>query len=260
MTSEHRYHIKEELVAYTVAVILAAGKSKRMKSDTPKVLHEACGRPIVEYVLDAARAAGAERLILVVGHKADLVKQSLEQHADVEFALQTEQLGTGHAVMSARELLQGHQGSVLVLAGDTPLLKGASLAALLKELHAQGAACVVGTARTEQNDGLGRIVRDETGEFLKIVEQRDATPEQLRITEINTGCFAFEGPALFEALEKVRPENAQGEYYLTDCAEILRKLGRRVVAVCTMDIQEAMGVNTQEQLVEVEQVMRQRNS
>ncbi len=242
-----------------VAVILAAGRSKRMQSELPKVLHPACGRPILEYVLDAARQAGAKRLILVVGHKAELVQQAMQHHADVEFALQTEQLGTGHAVMSAYELLKDHQGSVLVLAGDTPLLKGSSLAGLLDALSTENAACVVGTARTENNFGLGRIVRDAEGTFQRIVEQRDATPEEQKITEINTGCFAFEGPALFQALQDVRPENSQGEYYLTDCAEILRRQGRNVVAACTLGIEEAMGVNTQEQLAEVETAMKSRS-
>jgi len=240
----------------TVAIILAAGKSKRMQSETPKVLHQACGRPIVESVMDAARKAGASRLILVVGHKADLVQQALQHHPDVEFALQAEQLGTGHAVMSCREHLTDFQGQVLILAGDTPLLRGSSLQKLLKEQQLQQAVCVVGTAKTQKNQGLGRIVRNEQGEFLRIVEQRDATPAELQITEINTGCFAFDCESLFSALQQVRPENAQGEYYLTDCPEILSRQGKRVIAACTLDIQEALGVNTQEQLAEVEKVMQ----
>jgi bifunctional UDP-N-acetylglucosamine pyrophosphorylase / glucosamine-1-phosphate N-acetyltransferase len=254
-----------------VAIILAAGKSKRMRSETPKVLHEACGRPIIEYVLDAARSAGAKRIILVIGHKAEQVQAALEHHPDVEFALQAEQLGTGHAVLCCREQLASGKREfpdhvskdasqpILVLTGDTPLLRGESLATLVEELQTRPAACVVGTARTEQNEGLGRIVRDERGEFLRIVEQKDATPEEQRITEINTGCFAFDSEALFDALDQIRPDNAQGEYYLTDCAEILRKSGRRVTALCRFDISEAMGVNTQEQLAEVERVMSQRN-
>jgi len=246
----------EDTMPETVAIILAAGKSKRMQSETPKVLHQACGRPIVEYVMDAARQAGASRLILVVGHKADLVQQALQHHPDVEFALQTEQLGTGHAVMSCREHLADFRGQVLILAGDTPLLRGSSLQKLLKEQQVQQAACVVGTARTENNQGLGRIVRGEQGEFLRIVEQRDASPAELQITEINTGCFAFDGESLFSALQQVRPENAQGEYYLTDCPEILSRQGKRVIAVCTLDLQEALGVNTQEQLAEVERIMK----
>lgn len=239
-----------------VAIILAAGKSKRMKSETPKVLHEILGRPMVEYVLDAARQAGAKRIVVVVGHKAEVVEEALKHHDDVEFALQTEQLGTGHAVMMCRDALADHDGPVLVLTGDTPLLKGTSLAALLQELQDNNAACVVGTATTEANEGLGRIVRDSDGNFLRIVEHKDASPEELEIQEINTGCFAYDCRALFEALTEVRPENKQGELYLTDCAEILRNKGRTVVAAQRLTIEEAMGVNTQDQLAEVARVMQ----
>jgi bifunctional UDP-N-acetylglucosamine pyrophosphorylase / glucosamine-1-phosphate N-acetyltransferase len=237
------------------AVILAAGKSTRMKSDTPKVLHEVRGQPMIEYVLDAARQAGATRLIVVVGHQADRVQAALSQHPDVEFALQAEQKGTGHAVMMCRDHLANHDGPVLVLTGDTPLLRSASLQALLNVQQREQAACVVGTARTEQNEGLGRIVRDAEGHFVRIVEQKDAGPEELKILEINTGCFAYDCRSLFEALDQVRPNNRQQELYLTDCAEILRRAGRRVVAACEFDITEAMGVNTPQQLEEVEKAM-----
>jgi bifunctional UDP-N-acetylglucosamine pyrophosphorylase/glucosamine-1-phosphate N-acetyltransferase len=235
------------------AIILAAGKSTRMKSDTPKVLHELCGRPMIDYVLDAVREAGAERIVVVVGHQADRVKAALRDHPGVEFALQAEQKGTGHAVMVCEKALSDHDGPVLVVAGDTPLLKGSSLARLLASLSE--AKCVVGTAVTDENEGLGRIVRNEAGEFERIVEQKDATPEQAAIREINTGCFAFDGKLLFEALKDVRPENVQAEYYLTDVPEILKRKGHRVVALDAMDISEAMGVNTQEQLAAVEEVL-----
>lgn len=247
-------------MAHTIAVILAAGKSKRMQSETPKVLHQACGRPMVEYVLDAAREAGAAQLIVVVGHKADEVRAALQHHPDVTFALQAEQLGTGHAVMCCEDQLTSHSGPVLVLTGDTPLLRGSSLRGLLNELQTQQAACVVGTAKTENNFGLGRIVRNADGEFLRIVEQKDATPAEQQIQEINTGCFAYDCQPLLAALREVRPNNSQGELYLTDCAEILRNHGHKVMAACKLDIVEAMGVNTQEQLAEVEQVMQQRNA
>lgn len=237
------------------AVILAAGKSKRMQSDLPKVLHPACGKPMAEHVINAARAAGVTKIVVVVGHKADEVKAALQHHPDVSFALQAEQLGTGHAVIQAKDQLVGFNGPTMVLTGDTPLLRGESLANLLKVQRTEQAACVVGTAETENNDGLGRIVRDGAGEFLRIVEQKDASADELKITEINTGCFAYDTAALFDALEEIRPNNAQGEFYLTDCAEILRKKGRRVVASCSLTIEEAMGVNTQEQLKEVEAVM-----
>ncbi len=242
-----------------VAVVLAAGQGKRMKSDLPKVLHEACGRPMIEYVLDAARDAGARQIIVVVGHRADEVKSRLACHPDVSFAVQTEQLGTGHAVKMCREHLATHNGPVVVLAGDTPLVRSESIRALLDSQQGEDAACVVGTAITQNNFGLGRIVRDPIGEFLRIVEEKDASPDERQITEINTGCFAFDTQALLKALGGIGRSNSQGEEYLTDCAEILRQSGRRVVALNAFDISEALGVNTPEQLAEVERVMRWRS-
>lgn len=241
-----------------VAVILAAGKSTRMKSDLPKVLHPVGGRPMIEHVLDATREAGVGRIVVVVGHQAERVKEALAHHKDVEFALQSEQKGTGHAVMMCADSLANHDGSVLILAGDTPLLRGRSLAALLSVQAKENAAAVIGTAVTEANDGLGRIVRDARGEFVKIVEQRDATPEQLAIREINTGCYVFDCRLLFDALSRVRTDNQQGEYYLTDCPAILLGDGKRVVASDSLDIVEAKGVNTQEQLADVERALAER--
>lgn len=241
-----------------VAIILAAGKGTRMKSDLAKVLHPVLGKPMIEHVLNAVRGAGVQRIVVVVGHQAGAVKQALSKQPGVEFALQAERLGTGHAVMMCAEALATHKGPVLVLAGDTPLLRSQSLADLLATQRKTGAACVVGTAETENNQGLGRIVRDADGTFLKIVEQRDATPEIAAIREINTGCFAFDCRPLFEALKEIRPENTQAEYYLTDCAEILRRNGYPVVAQRSFDIAEAMGVNTVEQLAEVERAMKSR--
>lgn len=240
-----------------IAVILAAGKSTRMKSSVPKVLHEVGGRPMIEHVLDAARAAGVERMIVVVGHRAELVREALARHLDLEFVLQAEQKGTGHAVMVCSENLSGHQGPVLVLAGDTPLIRSESLRRLLDELQENGAACVIGTAVTEANQGLGRIVRDGERRFVKIVEQKDATPEEAAITEINTGCYAFDGPSLVAALKQIRPENKQAEYYLTDCPAVLRAEGRPVIASAAFDIHEALGVNTRAQLAEVERALQQ---
>lgn len=241
-----------------VAIILAAGKGTRMKSELPKVMHPACGRPMVEHVLDAARSAGVERLVVVVGYQAELVRDGLARHRDVEFALQSEQKGTGHAVQMCAEQLANHDGPVLILAGDTPLLRGESLAALLDELRDQRAACVIGTAITESNFGLGRVVRSQSGDFLRIVEQKDTTPEEAAIREINTGCYAFDSRLLFQALTHIRPNNSQGEYYLTDVPAILNAEGHRVIAAPKLTIEEAMGVNTPEQLAEVEAVLRRR--
>lgn len=240
-----------------LAIILAAGKSTRMKSDVPKVLHEIFGRPMIDYVLDAARGAGVKRVVLVVGHKAETVQAAMSHHRDVEFALQAEQLGTGHAVMMCERQLADHDGPVLVLAGDTPLLQAASLRGLLDDLRENAAACVIGTAVTEANQGLGRIVRDGEGTFTAIVEERDATPPQKEIREINTGCYAFDGRLLLQALGKVRPTNKQAEYYLTDCPAILLREGHPVLATERFDVREAIGVNTRVQLAEVHRAMQE---
>ena len=245
-------------MAATVSVVLAAGKSTRMKSALPKVLHEVCGRPMIEYVLDAARAAGVTRQVVIVGHEAEKVKQALAAHRDVEFALQSEQKGTGHAVMMCRENLAGHDGPVLVLTGDAPLMRPESFTALLDEFTAQQAACVIGTAETEHNHGLGRIVRDAAGNFLKIVEQKDGTPAELAIREINVGCYVFDCRALFAALDEIKPNNQQKEYYLTDCAAILKGKGLPVVASKKLDIIEALGVNTRSELVKVHRALQHR--
>lgn len=241
----------------TLAIVLAAGKSTRMKSALPKVLHEVCGRPMIDYVLDSARAAGADKIVAVVGHRADLVQAHLSQFADVSFALQAEQQGTGHAVMMCREHLAHHTGSVLILAGDTPLLKRESLASLLASQREQHAAAVIGTAVTAANQGLGRIVRDPDGRFLRIVEEKDAAPDEKEIQEINTGCYAFDAAQLLTALDQIRPDNVQAEYYLTDCPKVLLCAGRNVIASPVFDIVEALGVNTRVQLADVTRTIQQ---
>lgn len=241
-----------------VAVVLAAGKGTRMKSDLPKVLHEVCGKTMVEHVFEAVRAAGVKKIVCVIGHMADLVRERLAAHKDVTFALQAEQKGTGHAVRMAADALKDHDGPVLVLAGDTPLLRAPSLIGLLNELRSKSAVAVVGTAITENNAGLGRVVRDAQGEFERIVEEKDATPEQKLIREINTGCYAFDCKSLLSALDEIKPLNSQGEYYLTDCPAILKARGLKASAAATFDIHEAMGVNTREQLAEVESVLKSR--
>jgi bifunctional UDP-N-acetylglucosamine pyrophosphorylase/glucosamine-1-phosphate N-acetyltransferase len=242
--------------AHPVAVVLAAGKSTRMKSSVPKVLHPVCGRPMIEYVLDAARNAGAERIVAIVGYAADQVRAALSRHSDIEFALQAEQKGTGHAVMMCREALQNHNGPVLILTGDAPLMRTESFQGLLQDYHDAGAACVIGTARTENNFGLGRIVRDSDGTFQKIVEEKDASADEKLITEINVGCYVFDCQELLASLSELQPNNKQGEYYLTDCCGILKKQGKTVIASRRLDISEALGVNTRQQLAEVTQHMQ----
>lgn len=239
-----------------MAVILAAGKSTRMKSALPKVLHQVCGRPMIEYVLDAARSAGAKRIVAIIGHRADLVRAELMKHADVEYALQAEQKGTGHAVMMCHEQLRSQHGPVLVLAGDTPLLKRESLVSLLNTLVEQQAACVIGTAVTEANFGLGRIIRNSQDQFEKIVEEKDASPQEKLVQEINTGCYAFDSQSLLKSLDQIRPNNSQAEYYLTDCPRVLKDAGANVVALKAFDMVEALGVNTREQLAEVTRTLQ----
>jgi bifunctional UDP-N-acetylglucosamine pyrophosphorylase/glucosamine-1-phosphate N-acetyltransferase len=245
-------------VKKSVAVILAAGKSTRMKSAMPKVIHPIFDRPMIDYVLDAVREAGVSRMVIVVGHQAEFVKERINDHRNVEFALQSEQHGTGHAVMMCREQLAKHHGPVLVLAGDTPLLKPETLKGLLDEQAAHKAGCVIGTAVTEANQGLGRIVRNAEGDFVAIVEQKDATPEEQKIQEINTGCYAFDGQALLSALTRIKTNNIQKEYYLTDCPAIMKADGLPVLASPKFDILEAMGVNTRKQLAEVRRAIQDR--
>ena len=241
----------------SMTIILAAGKSTRMKSALPKVLHNVCGRPMIEYVIDAARSAGATRIVAIVGHRAEMVRAELSKHGDIEFALQEEQKGTGHALMMCQDQLRSHHGPVLVLAGDTPLLKRESLTALLDTQQQQQAACVIGTATTEANFGLGRIIRNSNGRFEKIVEEKDATEEEKRVREINTGCYAFDSQGLLASLTQIRPNNSQAEYYLTDCPRVLKEEGRTVVALEAFDMVEALGVNTREQLSQVTRTLQQ---
>lgn len=241
-----------------VAVILAAGKSTRMKSSQSKVLHPLFGRAMIDYVLSSAREAGAKRFLVVIGHEGEAVKSALANEPNLEFVWQHDPQGTGHAVMVCEDHLKSHNGQTLVLAGDTPLLSSDSLKKLIEEQQKKSAACVIGSAITENNFGLGRIVRDNTTAFQKIVEQKDTTPEQAAITEINTGCYLFETVELLASLGKIDKSNSQGELYLTDCPGILLGENKTVLASACFSIDEAMGVNTRQHLAEVRQVLHQR--
>jgi bifunctional UDP-N-acetylglucosamine pyrophosphorylase/glucosamine-1-phosphate N-acetyltransferase len=245
-------------VSQLVAVILAAGKSKRMKSERPKVLHDLCGRPLLEYVLDAARQAGATRFLVVVGFGADQVRLALKEQKDLEFVEQVQQLGTGHAVEMCRPKLVKHGGPVVVLAGDMPLIRGDTLRRLLDTQRTEQASCVLGTATVENPTGLGRILRDERGEFIGIVEERDANETQKAVREVNLSFYAFHGPALLEALTRIRPNNVQQEFYLTDCTAVLRGQGRRVLALNVIPADEALGVNSRSELAQAHAAMQRR--
>jgi UDP-N-acetylglucosamine pyrophosphorylase len=242
----------------TLAILLAAGKGKRMASDLPKVLVPVCGRPMIRYVIDAVRAAGVERMLIVVGYRADLVRQELSGEPGIEFVEQTEQLGTGHAVMMCREQLAEHEGPVLVLAGDSPMVELGSLQAVLADFEAQQPACLLGTATKANPAGLGRIVRDSTGQFQAIVEDKDASAAERAITEVNMSTYVFRSPDLLWALERLTADNAQGEYYLTDCPGVLKAAGRPVVAVNRLQPTEALSINTVEELGAVEAEMKKR--
>ena len=238
------------------AVVLAAGMGTRMKTDLPKVLCPVLGRPMIEYVLDALAAAGVERVIAVIGYRADDVRQALAAGKNLEFVLQTERLGTGHAVKMARESLQGETGPVVIVAGDSPMLQSTSLQKLLSHFEREQPACLLGTLHKENPHGLGRVVRDGRGEFQKIVEEKDATDEQRRITEVNMSTYVFQAPELLHALGLLKNENRQGEYYLTDCPAILLNEGKRVEALPVLAPCEALSINTPEELSAVEQALR----
>jgi bifunctional UDP-N-acetylglucosamine pyrophosphorylase/glucosamine-1-phosphate N-acetyltransferase/UDP-N-acetylglucosamine pyrophosphorylase len=243
-----------------LAIILAAGKGKRMASDLPKVLVPVCGRPMIRYVIDAVRAAGIRRNIAVVGYRSNLVREELAGEADIEFAEQTEQLGTGHAVMMCRRQLAELDGPVLILAGDSPLVQVSSLRALLVEFAKRRPACLLGTARKDDPTGLGRIVRDAAGRFEAIVEEKDATPEERQITEVNMSTYVFESAPLLAALEQLTADNVQGEYYLTDCPGVLKAAGHAVEALCVLQPCEALSINTVEELKAVEAEMKKKVS
>ncbi|MGP1575118.1 bifunctional UDP-N-acetylglucosamine diphosphorylase/glucosamine-1-phosphate N-acetyltransferase GlmU [Selenomonas sp.] len=245
-------------MADLTTVILAAGKGTRMKSSLPKVLHKAGGKAMLAHVLDAAKEAGAGRNIVVVGFGGETVEKALAGEA--EFVRQTEQLGTGHAVLQAEPLLREEKGTVLVLCGDTPLLTGNLLKKLAKEHAASGAKATVLTAVMPDAAGYGRIIRAVDGTVERIVEHKDATEEERAVREINSGIYCFEAPALFAALKKVGNDNAQGEYYLPDVLEILRKKGEKIFAVAADDYEETLGVNSRAQLASSEKILRRRKN
>ena len=239
-----------------VAVVMAAGQGTRMKSELPKVLVPVCGRAMIHYVLDALAEAGVTRTVVVVGYREELVRQELADRQGVEFALQSEQNGTGHAVMMCREALAEHDGPVCVVAGDSPMMRAGSLSALLDEFDRSRPACLLGSAHKDDPTGLGRVVRDESGDFVAIVEEKDATGAQRQITEVNLSCYVFNNRDLFFALDRLTSDNAQSEYYITDCPDILKRDGRVVRALDVLKPSEALSINTMDELAIVERAMQ----
>jgi bifunctional UDP-N-acetylglucosamine pyrophosphorylase/glucosamine-1-phosphate N-acetyltransferase/UDP-N-acetylglucosamine pyrophosphorylase len=210
---------------------------------------------MVEYVLDVLRRAGVTHLLVVVGYRSDLVRQVLGRHPDVEFVEQSEQLGTGHAVKMCRAQLARHEGPVLIVTGDSPLLQVDSLAALFQAFEADRPACVLGTLHKEHPAGLGRIVRDAAGQFAAIVEEKDATGDQRAITEVNMSTYVFDAAKLVRALDALQNKNRQGEYYVTDCPGILKSWGETVRALPVLQPCEALSINTFDDLAIVEAAM-----
>lgn len=239
------------------AIVLAAGQGKRMKSKLYKVLHPVCGKPMVGHVLDTVKKVQCERSIVVVGHGAEAVKSYLGTKA--EYVLQAQQLGTGHAVKQAGTLLGQEEGTTIVICGDTPLVTEETLQAMLELHERQGAAATVLTASMDRPQGYGRIIRDSVkGSVARIVEQKDCSPEEDAVKEINTGTYCFDNAKLFAALEKVTNSNAQQEYYLTDVIGILVGEGEVVEGYMTEDFAESIGVNDRLALSEAEGYMRER--
>lgn len=239
-----------------IALILAAGEGTRMKSDKPKVAHEVLGKAMLNWVVDAARDAGCERVIVVTGHGAEQVEALL---TGVESVRQESQLGTGHAVMSARDVLADARGSLVVLSGDTPLLRAETIAGLIAMRESSGAACTVLTATLANPTGYGRVVRDaRDGSVDRIVEERDCVEDEHHIAEINTGAYCFDAAVLFGHLDHLTTQNAQGEYYLTDMVEVFRSEGLVVGAMLADDWLETIGVNSRVQLAEATKLMQHR--
>lgn len=238
-------------------IILAAGKGTRMKSKLPKVLHKVCGKPMLQHVIDAAKVAGSTREIVVIGSGAELVKESF---SDVEFVLQAEQLGTGHAVLCTKENFAGAKGTVLVLCGDTPLFTAELLKKFVEKHLESNAAATVLTAEMPDATGYGRIIREDDGTFKKIVEHKDANSYERQISEVNAGVYCFDIEKLFAALSQVKNENAQGEYYLPDVLTILKNDSEKINAFVADDYTQTLGINSRVQLAEADKILRQRKN
>ncbi|WAA12342.1 bifunctional UDP-N-acetylglucosamine diphosphorylase/glucosamine-1-phosphate N-acetyltransferase GlmU [Fervidibacillus halotolerans] len=237
-------------------VVLAAGQGTRMKSKLYKVLHPVCGKPMVQHVIENVQGIQAEQVITVVGFGAEKVQEVLSESS--QFVIQKEQLGTAHAVMQAKELLKDRDGTTLVICGDTPLIKRETLEAMVSQHEKEESHATVLTAKAEEPTGYGRIIRNDKGQLERIVEQKDATEEEKQVKEINAGTYCFDNRSLFSALDKVTNDNAQGEYYLPDVLEIMKKEGKIVSAFMTDDFSETLGVNDRVALSKAEKIMRKR--
>ncbi len=237
----------------TIALILAAGKGTRMKSEIPKVLHKVAGKYMIQHVIDSCRKARADQIYAIVGHKKELIKEALGE--EIKYISQDKQLGTGHAVMIAADNLPNDDTNVLVLVGDAPLISGATLSELIKCHEEEKRSATVLAAAMDDPQGYGRIIKDGIGNLKKIIEQKDATAEELQINEINSGMYCFKSDDLIMALQKLDNDNAQGEYYLTDVIEIMNDSGLKT-GTWTTDEEDIKAVNSRVELAQVEKIMR----
>lgn len=240
------------------AIILAAGKSTRMKSDLPKVLHEVCGRPMLSFAVTACRLAGAERIFVVVGHRKEDVIARFDGAEDIVWVAQTEQKGTGHAVLCCRGALDGFSGSLLVLAGDMPLVRRHTLAGLHEARTQRSDACTMATAVLDDPTGYGRIIRDDDGRISAIVEHEDCTPLQRQIREVNPSYYCFDAARLWWSLDRVKPQGPKNEYYVTDAIRILGDADKGVSAPIQVGAEDAMGVNSRMDLAIVGRMLQDR--
>ena len=245
-------------MAGRAAIILAAGASTRMNTRLAKVLHEVCGRPMLDYVLEACQEVGVDRIYVVVGYCHEQVKERYGPGNHVTWVHQVEQLGTAHAVMCCKEHLKDFDGQTLVLCGDGPLIRAHTLRTLIATHEAGHSATTLATAVLDNPKGYGRIVRDSYGNIQGIVEESDCTPEQKAIREVNPSYYLFNNKLLFETLEKIKPNNVKGEYYVTDALALIIASGHKVTAITAVRPEEAMGVNSRAQLSVASKIMQQR--
>ena len=245
-------------------LILAAGLGTRMRSNLAKVLHKIDGRPLINHVCLTATALAPRRIYVVIGHQGEDVRRAVLEELDEEysaFVWQKEQLGTGHAVNSAREFLENEDSTLLILSGDVPMIRAETLAALVQQHHhhrGKGAACTILTVKLDDPSGYGRVVRDDAGFFSKIVEQKDANDEEKQIKEINSGIYCFNTKKLFAALSSVQNDNVQGEYYLTDVPSLLREAGEDISLYNHTDAREVSGINNRAELADLERIFSRR--
>jgi len=244
------------------AIILAAGKGTRMESDLPKVCHPVGGRPMVCAVVDVCLEAGCDRVVVVVGYKQELVREALASYGDkVVYAVQEEQLGTGHAVMSAVESYKDADTAntdIFVLCGDGPLIRTTTLNKLLELHQTTGAAGTLATSRIDDPSGYGRIVRDDSGKFARIIEQKNASEDELKLNEVNPSYYCVNAKSMFNALEKIKRNELTGEFYITDIFEFMLDAKERVEVIDAVPPQDILSINTLEHLAQIDEIYRAR--